>query len=1448
MSTIADESDGDFSAGDLSLREAIEMTNASVDSLVIGFASSLAGETIQLNSQIDITNDVGIIGLGADNLTIDGNGQTRLFSIAAGTDVAMRELTFTRGVRPQVFTPVNDVSNSGGGFLNLGTLTLIESRLAHHQGQRGGAIYSSGELILEGVEFDSNAATVGGAVYTTTGGPGTGKLTAITTLFTENRASVSGGAVFLNAPAEISRSLFLENSAGGQGGAVWTSSGGPFSIVNSTLVGNYSDNASGGAIESNGTVTITNSTVVGNWAGKFNAGTGTGVGGGIAVDQDFGSLTLNNTVVAGNFGGPLRLPNDLSYGKSGPGGRVSGGFNLIGNATTSAELTDGVNGNIVGDNGTGTIDIATVFFDANEDGEISELDLLNFSGPLRSFAPELDSPLIDAGDNSLALDPVLQPLVVDQRGQPRIRDGNLDQTATVDIGAYEDPAPFVVDSKLDLIDAEDGVTTLREALNFANIDMSQDHRIRFAPSLAGSTIVLDGDFLPLSQGAIFISGLGEDSLTVDANGLSRVFEIQVVAIGTIDGLTITGGASFTPEDPPQDGGGGIWSEGVLNLARSRVTGNKADTFRAGGGGVRNSFGATATILATKIDGNTATNQHGGGFSNSGTAIIIDSVLEQNQAKGSGGAIYSYHGVEFPATLTISGSQITGNTAESAGGAIWGSGANSTIEIAGSLFENNRTVNNTGGAIWAEGTPLTVRDSEFIGNQDGFHGGGAIRALSAPVEIVRSKFIANISKTFGGAIAMSANDPLTVIDSYFEGNEAATSGGAIFHQNAPALISGSTFVDNKSGGLGGAIRLERMNNPARIETSTFIGNQSQVDGGAVSASVVLLAISDSTFLRNQAVGSGGALVLHVGTPFAVTNSTFVENKATFHGGAIRSFVSGTITNSTIAGNQARLHNSGSGGSFRISNGTLTLNNTIVAGNVVDSVANPGQFVPNEFSLAFDGAVTGHNNLIGDAATAGGFIEGGNGNIVGINGGGAVNLLDVFRDTNNDQVIDADDVIDNGGRTRTLSLSTGSPAINAGRNDLATDADQQSLLFDQRGDGFNRIQMSTVDMGAFESNLSANPDDLILYDNATGRWRLGRSTGSRFVWTAGPRFNTTLGWQTFSGDVNGDGLIDGIGFSNTNAVFFVINNGDGTLTTTPGGSFNSSATFQYPMVGDFDGNGTTDFLAQLSTGEWFSKRWNGTQFETGFYGRWNGSGWSQFTVGDFNGDGADDIIGLRESVDGSRANFLYGLSNDIPNFGRRFAGLFAGSLGSGVATAGWHNLLMGDWNGDARDDVLVQHSGGQFFFATTSGTPITMPDLGGRRLTLSAGANFPSSTFVNDFHVGDFNQDGLDDIVSRLSSPGSSLNNSLWVGQTNFNGTVSMTRSLWGQWGRTINWGAEIVGDFNGDGIDDLAGIELNRQLAWVSISDRMTLTLTGFGPILNGESIVDLGLAASGQGD
>ncbi len=69
-----DENDGNFTQGDLSLREAVLLANTTPGSNTITFASSLTSQTLTLGSQLILSDTLGtttIQGLGADVLIID---------------------------------------------------------------------------------------------------------------------------------------------------------------------------------------------------------------------------------------------------------------------------------------------------------------------------------------------------------------------------------------------------------------------------------------------------------------------------------------------------------------------------------------------------------------------------------------------------------------------------------------------------------------------------------------------------------------------------------------------------------------------------------------------------------------------------------------------------------------------------------------------------------------------------------------------------------------------------------------------------------------------------------------------------------------------------------------------------------------------------------------------------------------------------------------------------------------------------------------------------------------------------------------------------------------------------------------------------------------------------------------------------------------------------------
>ncbi len=191
---------------------------------------------------------------------------------------------------------------------------------------------------------------------------------------------------------------------------------------------------------------------------------------------------------------------------------------------------------------------------------------------------------------------------------------------------------ITVNSTADAVDNSDGVTTLREAINFANADTTED-AIIFDSSVFATpqTISLSLGELNITHNLSIIaprdSSTGEDLLTISGNNASRVFEIGTAATVTLSGLIIAnakvsdsnGGGTLTisnstvNENSTTDStngsssnlpelilsGGGIFNSGILTLLFTTITGNQA----ADGGGVFNDDVASTTVRDTIIASN-----------------------------------------------------------------------------------------------------------------------------------------------------------------------------------------------------------------------------------------------------------------------------------------------------------------------------------------------------------------------------------------------------------------------------------------------------------------------------------------------------------------------------------------------------------------------------------------------------------------------------------------------------------------------------------------------------------------------------------------------------------------------------------------------------------------------------------------------------------------------------
>jgi predicted outer membrane repeat protein len=1013
-------------AGAGSLRDAIASANSTVGADTIDFQAGLVG-TITLVSQLTITDATGtttIAGPGAERIVVSGNNATRILQVNGGTNLELSELTLQSGAAPL---------QQGGAILNSGTLKLASMVFNANTARNGGAVFSLGTMTIDRSAFTNNIALGGdGMDGSATGGGGGG-----------GGGAGSGGAFTNQGTATVTNSTFTGNQAiGGDGGRGFANGG----VVTGTGGQGGNNGGAGGAPGLAGSAGINfqggggggGSSTVGGAGGNGGFGSGGGGGGARTNGGDGGAGGFGDATAGGAGGGGNGGQAQSSGAAGGGGGAGIGGaiYNVIGTLTL-------INNTITGNTATKGLGGAGAFggIDAGADGKGLGGGIYNYAGP--------------DGDGTLVMRNTIVALNTADNGSD-VRGaiatsgnnliGNTGMTTGLVASDIQDVNPMFDARGLNnyggtskTIALQAGSPAINAGSNAAAAGLTNDGR--GAPFVRVSGTVDIGAYESQNTPvALVVSNAGDiDDGNFGAGQLTLREAIRLSGNPGADTITFVAGLTGTIT---------LGSDLPTIVDNTTITGPGASKLAVSGNDVNRVFvvnDQTAALINVSISGLTLTRGRaatstGGAAATLGGAIFTQENLTLTDCVISNNSMHSavYH---TTGTLTITRGTISGNQDD-----IPILSDNAVLVVTDSTFSNN-TSNDTAG-IFTNKT-ATIIGSTFANNTgtNAGIGGAAIRHRNGTLNITSSTFTNNTAAGKGGAIN-TQEGTLTITGSTFTANKSTSQGGALFNA-AEATLTGVT-VSGGTAANGAGLFNNGATAKLTVVNSTISGNSGFAPG--IRNNLGTVSISGSTITGNTGTTDGG-LSNFQGT-MTIVNTTVSGNSVTGNIAGVANSGALTMANVTITNNRSDSDGSGdtqAGGLTNLAAGTITMTNTIVAGNFRGAV---GSDVASDISdLGTTGKINvagSANNLIGDAGTAGGFSNGTNGNRVGVAAG-------------------LQPLANNGGPTQTHRLLAGSPAVNAG-----TASGQSS---DQRGAGFVRSSGGAVDIGAFEVQYPA----VLLVDN-------------------------------------------------------------------------------------------------------------------------------------------------------------------------------------------------------------------------------------------------------------------------------------------------------------------------------------------------------------------------------
>ena len=441
---------------------------------------------------------------------------------------------------------------------------------------------------------------------------------------------------------------------------------------------------------------------------------------------------------------------------------------------------------------------------------------------------ELEDIIVEHVEDELTMEPELTPEpgleIIDPEGSEEIISGPETDGSIIDIDIESEISP----------EYSEGVTSwdgLQKLINHA---------------ADGDTITLSSDIVCTDNDSIKVNG---KTITLDLNG-HKMDRKRTSSDGDGHVINVKGGATLTLKD---------------SVGTGMLTGGYATD----GGGIKIEEDSTCIIDGNvTISGNKAS-KDGGGIYAWGTLSMNGGIIAGNEAEDEGGGIY----VEKTGKLELSNANITDNRSDDDGG-----GLNVHLatdgSITGCIIKGNRSGTDGGGLkLNSDKKTLTVSNTEISGNTAADQGGG-INVDSGTLAMEGGSIKDNTAVDGGGIY--NDNSTIRLNKVTITGNKTIKYAGAGINNKGNATVTSCGISNNTSELSGAGIYTENF---ITIVNCTIDGNTSQNHGGGICVDNGGRTVLSGNNIRNNTgiKGGGGIYVGSKGSVDISGVNTMTDNK-------------------------------------------------------------------------------------------------------------------------------------------------------------------------------------------------------------------------------------------------------------------------------------------------------------------------------------------------------------------------------------------------------------------------------------------------------------------------------------------------------------------------------------------------------------------------------------------